>query len=177
MQLRCMSISPDGRLLAAGDMVGNVWVYTLPSMKLLLVQEAHDGEVMCLAFASAVAANDGTALEGRVSCSSAQHSRHSSGSGSGGGVRGSKRDPQHGAGLAASGGGDGLIHVYDASDGFRLLETLDEHSGAVRGLCFTGGGKGLVSCSSDHCIIFRCEKETGNRQKRHGQSCLAGASL
>lgn len=55
-----------------------------------------------------------------------------------------------------SGSRDTLIHVYDACDGFRLLETLDEHEAEVTAVRFTCGGKGLVSCGADHSIIFRC---------------------
>jgi hypothetical protein len=42
VQLRCMQISKDGRLLAAGDTAGNVRVYDVATLQLLVVQEAHD---------------------------------------------------------------------------------------------------------------------------------------
>ncbi|KAF8072924.1 mapkbp1 [Scenedesmus sp. PABB004] len=60
-----------------------------------------------------------------------------------------------GGGLAASGGRDGLVHVYAAERGYELLDTLDGHRGGVTGLAFTAGGGGLVSCGGDGAIIFR----------------------
>jgi hypothetical protein len=44
--------------------------------------------------------------------------------------------------------------VYDAYNGFRLLETLDDHEGGVTDLRFMAGGHGLVSMS-EHSLIFR----------------------
>jgi hypothetical protein len=55
-----------------------------------------------------------------------------------------------------SGSRDTLIHVYDANNDFRLLETLDEHEAEVTAVRFTYSGRGLVSCGADHSIIFRC---------------------
>lgn len=43
--LRCLCISPDGRHLAVGDQNGNLRIYDLQAMELLLFREAHDAEV------------------------------------------------------------------------------------------------------------------------------------
>lgn len=130
-----MRLSHDGQLLAAGDKAGNVHVYDVATLKLVAVQEAHDSEVLCLDFSPPPAQ---AAAEGGRSVSS------------------SSSDRKQGRGLAASGSRDMLVHVYDAYNGFRLLETLDEHEAEVTAVRFTSGGRGLVSCGADHSIIFRC---------------------
>lgn len=137
VQLRCMQISKDGRLLAAGDTAGNVHVYDVATLQLLVVQEAHDSEVLCLDF----------------SPPAAQLPANSAGEDSSAVL---SRGGKTGLGLAVSGSRDTLIHVYDAGNSFRLLETLDEHEAEVTAVRFTHSGRGLVSCGADHSIIFRC---------------------
>lgn len=139
VQLRCMRLSHDGSMLAAGDTAGNVHVYDVVTLQLLFVQEAHDSDVLCLDFSPPAAPSAPAAASGssRLSTSSSSSS---------------KRD---GKGFAVSGSRDMLIHVYDAHNGFRLLETLDDHQAEVTAVRFTAGGRGLVSCGADHSIIFR----------------------
>ncbi|XP_076831984.1 WD repeat-containing protein 62 isoform X2 [Brachyhypopomus gauderio] len=48
--IRVLRISPDGQHLAAGDRSGNVRIFGLQFMDELLKIEAHDSEVLCLAF-------------------------------------------------------------------------------------------------------------------------------
>ena len=48
--VRCLQLSPDGRLLAAGDHAGNLRVFDLREMRLLAMREAHDSELLSLAF-------------------------------------------------------------------------------------------------------------------------------
>ncbi|KAF4086104.1 hypothetical protein AMELA_G00102950 [Ameiurus melas] len=48
--IRVLAISPDGQHLAAGDRSGNLRIYVLQSMDELLRIEAHDSEILCLAF-------------------------------------------------------------------------------------------------------------------------------
>ncbi|XP_067306204.1 WD repeat-containing protein 62 isoform X2 [Pseudorasbora parva] len=48
--IRVMSISPDGQHLAAGDRSGNLRIFGLQFMDELQKIEAHDSEVLCLAF-------------------------------------------------------------------------------------------------------------------------------
>ncbi|XP_026138602.1 WD repeat-containing protein 62 isoform X2 [Carassius auratus] len=48
--VRVMGISPDGQLLAAGDRSGNLRIFGLQFMDELQKIEAHDSEVLCLAF-------------------------------------------------------------------------------------------------------------------------------
>jgi hypothetical protein len=46
--LRCMRISTDGRHICVGDQAGTLRVYDSVTLKLLVQQEAHDCEVLCL---------------------------------------------------------------------------------------------------------------------------------
>ncbi|XP_060800076.1 WD repeat-containing protein 62 isoform X2 [Neoarius graeffei] len=48
--IRVLGISPDGQHLAAGDRSGNLRIYGLQFMDELLRIEAHDSEILCLAF-------------------------------------------------------------------------------------------------------------------------------
>ncbi|KAI5625672.1 WD repeat-containing protein 62 [Silurus asotus] len=48
--IRVLGISPDGQHLAVGDRSGNLRIYGLQFMDELLRIEAHDSEILCLAF-------------------------------------------------------------------------------------------------------------------------------
>ncbi|XP_060743849.1 WD repeat-containing protein 62 [Tachysurus vachellii] len=48
--IRVLGISPDGQHLAAGDRSGNLRIYGLQFMDEFLRIEAHDSEILCLAF-------------------------------------------------------------------------------------------------------------------------------
>uniref|UniRef100_A0A8B9GPB9 WD repeat domain 62 n=1 Tax=Astyanax mexicanus TaxID=7994 RepID=A0A8B9GPB9_ASTMX len=51
--IRVLGISPDGQHLAAGDRSGNLRIFDLQFMDEVLKIEAHDSEVLCLAFSPA----------------------------------------------------------------------------------------------------------------------------
>ena len=51
--IRCIKVSPDGKTLAAGDQEGNIRIYDLTAaedIKLVKLIEAHDKEIICLAY-------------------------------------------------------------------------------------------------------------------------------
>jgi WD40 repeat protein len=48
--IRCCRISPDGQEMACGDFYGNLRIYDLVSNKLKHFIEAHNNEVICLAY-------------------------------------------------------------------------------------------------------------------------------
>lgn len=47
-QLRCMRISSDCRHICTGDLQGTLRVFDSVTLGLVVVQEAHDSEVLCL---------------------------------------------------------------------------------------------------------------------------------
>ncbi|XP_032227632.2 mitogen-activated protein kinase-binding protein 1 [Nematostella vectensis] len=66
--------------------------------------------------------------------------------------------------LLVSAGRDRLIHVYNASEDFTLLQTLDDHSASIASIKFhvhSNGEFQLLSCGADRTIYFRvARKET-----------------
>lgn len=167
VQLRCMRISHDGQLLAAGDTAGNVHVYSVATLRLLVVQEAHDSDVLSLDFSPPPArTGSAAAVQPRGDAAGATNI-----------VSARSGNSRSGRGLAVSGSRDTLIHVYDAYNGFRLLETLDEHEAEVTAVRFTSGGRGLVSCGADHSIIFRCAgRWVADAAREDAQLCGAAAA-
>lgn len=112
--VRCLCCSPDGRFVACGDRDGNIWVYRMTDFALEKKLEAHEAEVLSLAFGAAA---------DRL--------------------------------LLISGSRDRLIHVFDATDGFKLMQTLSDHSAAVTSVKFCEGTNRIISCSADRSIVFR----------------------
>jgi WD40 repeat protein len=56
----------------------------------------------------------------------------------------------------ASCGRDRTVQVFHQNGGsWDLLQTLDEHVGAVTGLLFTSNGRQLISCSTDRTVVVR----------------------
>ncbi|XP_010013490.1 PREDICTED: WD repeat-containing protein 62, partial [Nestor notabilis] len=64
--------------------------------------------------------------------------------------------PETGAALLASGSRDRLIHVLNVAKGYKLEQTLDDHSSAITSIKFAGHGDiQLISCGADKSIYFR----------------------
>lgn len=58
--------------------------------------------------------------------------------------------------LVATCGRDRMVQVFqDSGDSFDLIQTMDEHVGAVGGLMFVNNGEKLLSCSADRTVIIR----------------------
>lgn len=59
-------------------------------------------------------------------------------------------------GFLATGGRDGMIHIFDCCQNYALLHTLDEHGGAaVTAVRFSRCGTRLLSCGADRAVVFR----------------------
>jgi len=59
--IRCVKISPDGQSLACGDWLGNIRIYDLTNPESMAQQrliEAHNMEVICLAFSPKIGAGN-----------------------------------------------------------------------------------------------------------------------
>ncbi|XP_019845144.2 mitogen-activated protein kinase-binding protein 1 isoform X8 [Bactrocera dorsalis] len=59
--------------------------------------------------------------------------------------------------LLASASRDRLIHVFDVSQDYLLLQTLDDHSSSITSIRFVGSGLNfqMISCGADKSIMFR----------------------
>ncbi|XP_051858714.1 mitogen-activated protein kinase-binding protein 1 isoform X9 [Drosophila albomicans] len=59
--------------------------------------------------------------------------------------------------LLASASRDRLIHVFDVSQNYLLLQTLDDHSSSITSIKFVGAGLNfqMISCGADKSIMFR----------------------
>ncbi|KAJ3379389.1 hypothetical protein HDU92_006708 [Lobulomyces angularis] len=62
--------------------------------------------------------------------------------------------------LMATASRDRLIHIFDINNGFKLLQTLDDHSSSITSVKFCENGKKLLSCAADKSIIFRILQES-----------------
>ncbi|XP_065213511.1 WD repeat-containing protein 62 isoform X3 [Planococcus citri] len=80
--------------------------------------------------------------------------------------------------LLLSASRDRLIHVFDASDYYKFVETLDDHSSSITAIRFIdmNGQLQLVSCSADKSIIFRRYQLQGKNGHFVRDRLLAGKS-
>ncbi|KAF8940681.1 mitogen-activated protein kinase binding protein 1 [Dissophora ornata] len=63
--------------------------------------------------------------------------------------------------LVATAGRDRLLHIFDANNGYALVQTLDDHSSSITCIKFTADGSRMMSCGADKSIVFRnCHKNT-----------------
>ncbi|KAI9208795.1 uncharacterized protein BJ171DRAFT_487345 [Polychytrium aggregatum] len=59
------------------------------------------------------------------------------------------------ASFLATGSRDRLIHIFDMSNSFNLIQTLDDHSSTVMAIRFSTDGSQLVTCAADKSLKFR----------------------
>ncbi|KAK2966136.1 hypothetical protein RJ640_018389, partial [Escallonia rubra] len=121
---RAMTVSSDGKYLAAGDCMGNLHIYNLLTSDYMCIQDAHTEEILSLNFSSPVK-KDGF---------SEKHSECHY--------------------LLASGGRDQMIHLYDVESNFDLIGSVDDHSAAVAFVKITGNGCKVLSCSANKSLFF-----------------------
>jgi WD40 repeat protein len=78
--------------------------------------------------------------------------------------------------LLASASRDRLIHVFDVENGYRILQTLDDHSSSITSVRFIGSGLQfqMISCGADKSIIFRNYQ---NNQFTRGNNCAGKNTL
>lgn len=78
--------------------------------------------------------------------------------------------------MLASASRDRLIHVFDVEHGYKILQTLDDHSSSITSVKFIGGGQAfqMVSCGADKSIIFRTFQ---NNQFLRGNNCSGKNTL
>lgn len=81
-------------------------------------------------------------------------------------------DPDSGSYLVVSSGRDRMIQLFQKCDErLELVQTMDDHVGAVGQLLFSPDGERLLSCSADRTILIR------NRAARENNGATAVAYL
>lgn len=78
--------------------------------------------------------------------------------------------------LMASGARDQLIHMYSCSKDHTVLDTLENHSGAVTAVHFTHDGNRLLSCGADKNIVFS-EIHEDNKVNRYNSLSMMGGKI
>lgn len=144
--LRAVAIHPDQTQVVAGDKEGNITILQLPSLNEVRDIGAHNTEVHCIAFSVTEADSNQSGAAGTKTC------------------------------LMASGGRDRLVHVYDCNKEHSILNTLDNHSGAVTSLYFTRDGKKLLSCGADKNIVFS-EVRSDGKVARYNSVPFTGGKI
>ncbi|XP_060673982.1 uncharacterized protein LOC107430725 isoform X3 [Ziziphus jujuba] len=129
---RSMAVSSDGVYLAAGDCKGNLHIYNLQTFDYTCFQGAHDAEILCLSFSLS-----------KKKCDNF----------------GEFTDSHY---LLASGGRDGQIHLFDVQRNFDLIESIEDHVGAVTSIKLGYNGSKILSCSADRSLVFRDVNITSN---------------
>lgn len=78
----------------------------------------------------------------------------------------SEGEGEKGRMLLASGSRDRLIHIFDASQDYKPVLTVDDHNSAVSDLAFirSDSTDKLISCGADRSLVFRAiQGQTANR--------------
>ena len=142
MAPRSLAVHPSGRQLVCGDRTGLLRVFDLVTMTQVRSTQAHAGEVLTLHYSPPVRAlSDGTWTVDFVHSSDDTEESNNKGDSSS-------------LVLLASAGRDRLVHVFDASQDYGLVNTLDNHSSSVTVVKFTPDGRKLLSCGGDRTMVF-----------------------
>ena len=137
---RALAVHPNGREVACGDRSGRLRVFELDGMKQLYSIQAHDAEVLTLHYSPPLKQRLGTTNTWDLDLDYKNNTN--------------KENTEQSLVMLASAGRDRLIHVFDASNNYVLLTTLDDHSSSVTTVKFTADGKRLISCGGDKTMVF-----------------------
>ena len=130
---RSMAVHPLGRQLACGDGTGLLRVFDLASMREMHSAKAHAAEILTLHYSPPLRSlDDGSWTVDHLE----------------------SEDNEEALVLLATAGRDRLIHVFNASEGYDPVSTLDHHSSAVTVVKFTPDGTKLLSCGADRAMVF-----------------------
>ncbi|KAL0375302.1 UNVERIFIED_CONTAM: WD repeat-containing protein 62 [Sesamum radiatum] len=121
---RSMAVSSDGKHLAAGDCLGNIYIFNLYTSDYIFIQGVHGAEILSLSF--------NLADKNDVASTEALESHH----------------------FLASGGRDGRIHLFDVDRNFTLFGSIDYHSSAVTAVKVAQSGREILSCGADGSLVL-----------------------
>lgn len=136
---RALAVHPSGRELVCGDRAGVLRVIDLPSMEQRHGTHAHAAELLTLHYSPAMYVQ--ADMEWAADALDADADM-------------GEMTRRESLVLLASAGRDRLVHVFNASEEYRLVNTLDNHSSPVTTVRFTPDGKRLISCSADKTMAF-----------------------
>lgn len=134
---RALAVHPSGRELVCGDRAGLLRVIDLDSMAQRHSIQAHAAELLTVHYSPVMSLQgDGEWVADSMSSEYEQ------------------RKESQSIVLLASAGRDRLVHVFNASDEYSIVRTLDHHTSPVTAVKFTPDGKRLLSCSADKSMAF-----------------------
>jgi mitogen-activated protein kinase binding protein 1 len=133
---RSLAIHPNGRHCACGDKAGRLRVYDLLAMVEVLNTQAHAAEILTLQYSPPMQPTSTDVWTTDVD----------------------NMYPDPPMVLLATAGRDRLVHVFDASAGYKAVKTLDNHSSSVTCVKFTNDGQCLLSCGGDRTMVFSSVK-------------------
>ena len=148
MAPRSLAVHPSGKQLVCGDRSGLLRVFDLVTMTQIHSTQAHAGEVLTLHYSPPIRPlSDGTWTVDFV------HSLN-------GEEEDEIKEDSSSLVLLASAGRDRLVHVFNASKGYKPMSTLNNHSSAVTVVRFTPDGTRLLSCGGDRTMVFNSVRGT-----------------
>ena len=148
-EIRSVSFSPDGSLLAAGASNGVTFVWDIDTGKMVESLTGHGG-IISLSFSPDGSLLAAGSFDSRVFVWDVNTGENvETLAGHTDGARSVLFSPD--GSLLAAGTGDGVIFVWDVDTG-EIVETLTGHTGWVKSVAFTPDGSRIASGSSDGTV-------------------------
>ncbi|HLO85733.1 MAG TPA: NB-ARC domain-containing protein [Nostocaceae cyanobacterium] len=145
-----VAFSPDGRLLAMGDTKGEIHLWQVPEMKLLMSNQGHDNVVFSVVFSPDSRSLASGSVDGTVklwNCSTGQCLNVFQGHTSN--VWSVVFSPD--GRTLASCSADSTVRCWDVSSG-KCIQILQGHTNQVLSVVFSPQGQTLATSSADHTI-------------------------